>query len=444
MRGPVNWDDERVGRWPFLLFLCTVPLGNVTLAADWAWLTPTKLGFLALAAYLACAAAKGWRPRPQRALLAGLGFWMAGGALSFLFSADRATSGVFLLRVGAAAALCLITAWLAAREKDRRVVLGGLLAVGGALAVLGIYQTRTGRTLGTLGVYGYFGRLIDLFYPTEAGGISVTRASGAFDHPNLFGAFLIAAIPFGLAGLGRAWHGWRVGLPVLAATILCLVALVYTFSRGAWIGLAAGLCLLAARRSLRWGGLALVGVAVAAAVLLLPAEARTVLLRRGGGVQPYDAGRLYSYRVAGRMIADRPWTGVGLGRFHDAYRAYAKAGEDYHQNPLHRMDAHNTLLDLGAEGGVPTQLAFAAVVALAGRALLRALRRPRSDARTHSDPWSVAATAAGLAGVLVQSLTQSLEYEEVLWILLGLCAGAAGRSEATPRPVSPGPVRSVT
>jgi O-antigen ligase len=139
-----------------------------------------------------------------------------------------------------------------------------------------------------------------------------------------------------------------------AMLFLCLGAMFMTRSRGAVV-----LSLLALvvaftayfRRDLpRRSGLvaALAGAgAVAVALLQLMGagvNARFDLQGLASG------GRMETYRATLRMIADHPWLGTGLGTFAQAFPAYRSPNV-----PMWGVWdlAHNTLLEIGAEMGVP-------------------------------------------------------------------------------------------
>ncbi|MBT3194339.1 MAG: O-antigen ligase family protein [Verrucomicrobia bacterium] len=402
----------------YLGFLLTIPLGEVSVAPGFAWLTVTKVSFLLLLGVLAYSWIRGWRPvMPTRSVLVSMGLLVFGVCLSALCCGERGASLSYAIRIVALCMLCLATVSLSKEPGFLVKALGALAIAAFLCALLGIYQTSTGETLASLGQYGYFGRMIELCQAVEPGGVSVVRASAAFDHPNVLGTFLIGILPAALFFmLHRGSHQSRILSG--GAAIAIIIALVYTFSRSAWLGGLVGVSLVVL--PLRWSWSRIAGVVVGGlvlAVILLPPEAKQVLLNRTGTAQPYDSGRLYSWHTAGSMIAAHPLLGVGPGMFHHRYAAYADKSEVYKQNPLHHMDAHNTFLDLAAEGGLPVCLAFvalmvAALIHLVGAADLWQARGPTISLGIP--------LLAGCVAILSQSLLQSLQYEEIWWVLLAL------------------------
>jgi len=317
--------------------------------------------------------------------------------------------------------LCVVTSWVAAERRALSVILVALFGIGCGLSLLALYQTLSGRTIGTLGIYGEFGRMIDIFRPTPGGGVSVVRASATFDHPNVLGTFLLGIIPAGAVLCARREPGRPARVLLATGLVVCVVAIVYTFSRSAWLGAAVGLLIVVARPQFRTASILLPALGLAVAVALLPPGARRILWDRGGTVQSYDAGRLYSWHAAVAMIRAHPFLGVGPGRFDDVYDQYGAARSEYRQNRLHTMDAHNTFLDLAAEGGLLTMVPFAGGV---GVVLALVWRR-----RKVLEPGALA-VMAGLTGIFVQSFLNSLEYEEIYWVLIGTGLAVCGSSRA--------------
>jgi O-antigen ligase len=408
----------------YLVFLATIPLGEIQVLPGCPWLTITKLTFFCLLAVLAHAfCRKGWRPPPPPpAIYLSIGVLTFAACLAAALSAKPADSIPHVVRLAGACLLYLITRSLASEPEFAGKTLRTLVCIAIVLSLLGIYQTLTGKTISGLGEYGYFGRLIEVFYTTRHGEVSIVRASATFDHPNIFGTFLIGVLPSCLL-LGRPRGKIVPAVLVGTAVATCLVALAYTFSRSAWLGGLVGAILVAAvSPALRLRIALLFVISLAAAMLLLPGF-RTAILKRSVGAESYDTGRINSWHTASRMIADRPLLGVGPGRFHDAYSEFADPKEVYRQNPRHHMDAHNTYLDLAAEGGILTLLPFCLLLFGVVRNGWRHWHRiQRAKPPDNTNQAAELAIFAGCAAILVQSMFQSLQYEEIWWILLALAA----------------------
>lgn len=174
--------------------------------------------------------------------------------------------------------------------------------------------------------------------------VGIARLRGPMPEPLLFGSYLLAVVPItaaaALRARGRA-RRWRAAVALLG--VLCLVA---TFSRGAWLGAAVTLGVLAVG-SLRGilgrptARQASVGVAGFLAVLAVGAWALTgrapwelpeLLLSRltqtAAGHDMSNLTRFWSWAAAWRLFTEAPLTGVGWGGFGLHFYAVAPAGAD--------------------------------------------------------------------------------------------------------------------
>lgn len=204
------------------------------------------------------------------------------------------------------------------------------------------------------------------------------RAYGTFEQPNPFGGFmawnaavgigtfvgLIAALWRGRKKLGRKEWIWLLFVGGCAAA--ASLALLLSWSRGAWLGFAAAIAvflLFWPRRA--WLGPVLLLAALALFALgwqldLVPAPLANRLagftedVRLGDvrGVDINDANyavieRLAHWQSAVDMARDNLWLGVGFGNYEPAYDDYALVNWPY---PLGH--AHNYYLNILAETGV--------------------------------------------------------------------------------------------
>ena len=202
-----------------------------------------------------------------------------------------------------------IDSWDRLSRVARVIVLGGAAA---AVLGIGFYllpPDTANRLLNALVVFGYPGG--DVLRYIEDNPANAQRAIGTAVDPNFLGGVL--ATVGGLLALqvlsrkpllGSRW----LSLGALAAVLACLVL---TYSRGAMVGLALGVTLVAV---LRYRRLLLV-IAVAAAVILILPATRDYVLRFVQGVQGQDLAtqmRFGEYKDALTLIQRYPGWGVGF------------------------------------------------------------------------------------------------------------------------------------
>src|SRR5574341_1016671 len=278
----------------------------------------------------------------------------------------------------------LAVMWLVidlAAERRWRSVVGFVLAAATMEALIGVWQFAL-RGEGP----EHFAILDGRFY----------RAYGTFEQPNPYGGFIGLILPLSIGlWLGALeqwvrpiWSAWRTGhrpifinlhLIVLAGfsvlSGLLLMALVMSWSRGAWLGFGiAGLMMLLAWPRRTWMGAALVAVTVIGGMLALQANVLpdAIAARLTGFsefVQTFDVRgvditsdnyavieRLAHWQAAQEMARYHPVLGVGLGNYEPVYPAYALMNWPY---PLGH--AHNIYLNLLAETGIIGLVAYLAL-----------------------------------------------------------------------------------
>jgi O-antigen ligase len=263
---------------------------------------------------------------------------------------------------------------------------------------------------------------------SSRGSIDAARVPGLMMQPNSMGAFLVYyGVP--LLAYAVCARPWVRGLPLFGAFLVAARALLFTFSRSAYLALAAGSAVvLLLRRPLL---LAVAGGAGLLAVLvnpeLVPDSVRTRLgaTQEGAvyegesGAQSLDrssANRLVIWRGAARMIAERPLLGVGLGRFPQTIDLYT----DYPLGPGHPRDAHNAFLLVAGEMGLPALLLLVLfLVALTAAAATTYFRRRISPDR----PLALACLGM-VAGLVLTCMLGSRFSDDSLigyfWILAAL------------------------
>ena len=259
----------------------------------------------------------------------------------------------------------------------------------------------------------------------------------------LLPGFVAFAAQGQVLGLSKAMRGLSA-----AAAGLLAVAIYFSFSRAAWLGLGAALLFYGALRlrvrPATLGGLLLAGLALA----LLNQDAliqRLKLNRHSSSERNADltaqtlsvanissdvsnAERLNRWSCAWRMFLDRPLTGFGPGTYQFEYLTYQRPAEmtrisvttPYH-HPLGRGgSAHSEYLLALAETGLPGLLLLLALVVGAVRTGMRAYYRT-PDARTRLLLAIVLTSLVGfVTHVLFNNFLNSNKAAALFWGLLAL------------------------
>jgi putative inorganic carbon (HCO3(-)) transporter len=320
-----------------------------------------------------------------------------------------------------AAARWLAMAWVAS------FVISGLVAsvfspaallLGVVAPVLGVAVVRdgsapirplTGHTVGAtvcaavaLAQWAGFDPFALAGWQAPIDGASVRmRVYGTLGNPNFVGVLMASSLPLTIAILFSVTSRPKRTLAAVALAVQA-AALVATGSRGAVLGLGAGVAVYAvlaapkpSEGGLRWSrrvriGLAAVAIFAASAVAVSPARP----------IDTTAAGRLHLWRIVAPHAWEAPAAGRGPGavalRFPEWQRLAAREGLRDRRFAGLTDHVHNDYLEALVERGVPGLATLCAPVVVLLVLLLR-LRRPVSPVLA----GATAAVAAGAACALV-------------------------------------------
>lgn len=171
-------------------------------------------------------------------------------------------------------------------------------------------------------------------------------------------------------------RAWRRRL-LFAAAMLCIIASLGTYSRGALIGLAVVVPLVFLKSRARLVLLPLLAIAI----IVLPSVMPTRWLQRMGTIETYDQDlsanqRLNSWYVARQLAKDYPIMGGGFRTFSkDFYElylpGYTYAGSEH--------DAHSIYFQVLAEHGFTGLALFIGLIFSTLMSLRRLVRRTRGE-----------------------------------------------------------------
>jgi O-antigen ligase len=277
---------------------------------------------------------------------------------------------------------------------------------------------------GVLNVYRLVisARRTDGFWGMLTEYLATIRLNEAFQDANAAGSLFIAAL---FLTMGLAWSATRAGRAVWVAAAVAIgsglwisgsrVAIMAGFATAA-----AGVVVILARKRIRRATLAAVGaiaIAGAISVIYLPArgtqKSSSVAMEVRSGLA----------RVAIRMVAERPFTGIGLNEFYRRSGEYASP-ELLALFPRARNEnAHNNFLQIAAELGVVGLGAFIWILAAS-------LDSARSNVSTWLDSGLLLALTAFLLTCVGGHPLLIPEAAYPFWILLGVAAAGSPEREA--------------
>ncbi len=348
------------------------------------------LGALLLVGYALRALARDEEVRLPPTLPALVAFTML-VLLSLMLSGDIAAGLSKTLRYLLFAAFAFLVVQLLTTRRDVAVLLRVLVLSATAAGLYGAAQLVTGEA---------------------------ERVSGPIADANDFAYLLASVLPFAvyLALRDRRARIWWV----LCSGVL-VGALMGTLSRSALVGAGAVVLWAVATRRTRLGGV-LAGLVVILGVLALALTLwRPLIEERLEAKSRIASANVESreayWKAALEMAADNPLLGIGPGRFGVESREYVRNDPVNLENPV----VHNAYLEVLAEGGLPTLIAFLAFLAGSWRLAVRARRR--FEAEEDRDGLRLtAAVQASLVVAIVSASFLSVQTAVPVWLLSGLAA----------------------
>jgi hypothetical protein len=286
-------------------------------------------------------------------VLAGTALGVVHTSFSFDHNFADVAAQSWLAGIGGGLIILLAAAWAGFRGAIRPLVAAVVSAtVGGVVSLVDFLDGGAIR-----------GAVFD--WLLRPGG-STGRLTGIIPSPNAVEALLIApaVLLIAFAMLGR---DPRLRITAAAVVAPLGIALYFTYSRAALVGLFLAAVVVAWRLRRRLGMVVLL-VGIGVGLALLPAYLRTRgdVLGPESGAKPgellvaSDAYRIRAWGAAGQMWLDAPLTGHGFMSYQALHEAY---GDPILKSP------HNEWIRLFAEEGVVVGLAGLAFVGFTAAAL---------------------------------------------------------------------------
>ncbi len=244
---------------------------------------------------------------------------------------------------------------------------------------------------------------------------------GVYADPNHMAMNLGLIIPLAVAFLVRKQTPWLMRILCVVAGILAVTAIVYSHSRGGFMGLVVAMAVwVFLERTRRMQTLVAAFALFVGLVLFAPSS----FWQRNETISDFhtDAsamGRVYAWEVASKMSADNPLLGVGAGGFRHAWPLYAPP------EARTAFVAHNVYLDVVGELGFIGLLLFLVFTGGAAGGAFAATRSPQWG-------WLANGVAAAVCGYVVCNLFSGYTVSAHFYVLFAMaaCADRILRAEA--------------
>jgi O-antigen ligase len=294
------------------------------------------------------------------------------------------------------------------RQTD--LVIKLIVLIGTAVSLFGIYQ------------YFYYdpgsaGTWIDSDMFSEI----TNRVFSTLGNPNVLAEYLLLITPFAFACVLTA-KTWPKKLLFLAFTAVMLLCMLFTSSRGGWLGLIFAIAIFAVMLDAR---LLLVGIiGIVALYFILPDWAIKRFTSIGDMHDSSTSYRYYIWLGTIAMLKDYWLSGIGPGN-----AAFNLIYPKYSYNTIAAPHAHNLFLQLMCDTGILGLLLFLMILFSFYRTTFSAFSREKE----RSTRVYLIAAVASVSGFLLQGLTDYSFYNNrvalFFWVVIALGSILARRSK---------------
>jgi O-antigen ligase len=219
---------------------------------------------------------------------------------------------------------------------------------------------------------------------------------------------VMVALLFSVKSLGKkAW--------LTIALLLSVFALLWTYTRSAWIGALCALAMFGMLRGKKWALLFLLLILLSGLLMLQP----ELLDKSYSMFRANDEERIFTWVTTLDMIRDHPLTGIGK-------RNYSKHIQPYRQQRYSTFEfssdahAHNNILQVTADSGIVAGICF---VWLWGVVFWNMYRTYRRIPENHAEAkWLILGFFGALIAFFVQGLFEhnfgDTESAMMMWLYM--------------------------
>lgn len=329
-----------------------------------------------------------------------------------LVSSSAASLKPVLVYVAFAIGYFLVVNLIRSKEWIARCIVGFSLSAS-FVALYGIYQN-------------FFGKVEQTWQDTEMFEDISGRVVSTFENPNVLAEYLIMILPLVVTIflISKKTSQKAFGF---VGTVLITLCIIYTWSRGAWLGILIGaliFLLMYSRHTLT--GLLFCSLGIPFLPFVLPESITSRFLSIGNLADSSTSYRVNIWRGALRMLEDYWPSGIGVGyeAFKMVYPFYSLSGAETAQH------VHNLYLQIVVELGIFALIIFIVTIFIWAQSCIELHKT-----ETRPEKYLSNAIFCGLLAVLAQGLTDYIWYNYrvflVFWLILGLGVAIRKNLKAT-------------
>ena len=281
-----------------------------------------------------------------------------------------------------------------------RRCLMALVFSSAVVAAYGIYQN-------------YFGELSTIWQDTSVFAEIRGRVVSVFENPNVLGEYLILLFPLTLAMMATAKKANERFAFFVCAALNC-VCLIFTWSRGAWIGFALATVLFLCVSSKYFFTAGLLSIPVIGTFVVFKVDS-SIIRRITSFGDSSTSYRLGIWEGTLRMLEDVGFFGIGIGEgaFTKLYPVYALAGIETAPH------SHNLYLQIAVETGYISLLAFFVFVLIFTQCSFGFCKR----AMKRDNKLICIGIFCGVLAFLIQGMTDYVWYNNRIFLLFWMIVG---------------------
>jgi len=368
-------------------------------------------------------------------------------SISLLSSIDIFSSFYSLISILLLAGLYFLVPNIVINREQMRKIMVSLIFVAGLISIYGIGQ--------------YLG--IDLLNLKVVGSGYI---SGPFENRNVLASFLVFAMPVSVGFLFEKISK-KLKIMIGVVAILTLIALIFTRTRGAWLGFIGAMAFFASTKLMSEGGVRKIynslftKKSIIITILLVicfgllvrydyrkPSSFTKKFLSTVDLKDPATRHRFVMWHTGIDIVKEHPLLGTGIGSFKKIYPKYQSKylrTKKYGMFEGLSMFAHNDYLEITADSGI---LGLGTFLWLIATLYWTAFKRFKQLSESKYSPNLLIIILTSLTAVLIHSFFHYSFYlpttSMLFWLWLGLLNTDGSKAEETNANVSPSILRQAT